>query len=206
MSTNRRDFLVNASLSLSTLLSASSFSKMALAIENIPANTPGLFDAEQKFDLAQICEIIIPQTDTPGAIEVGVPKLIEQIVAFAFSPEERNTFIAGFAKLNHAAKLAHHNSFVKISAGERQSLISFINSGVRHRNEFEDRFAKAFNSSKGLDSAALLQFFTSIKSLTLLCFFRSEVGATQVLQYKPIPGSYRACAPLKEIGKTWATR
>jgi hypothetical protein len=45
------------------------------------------------------------------------------------------------------------------------------------------------------------------KELTLLGFFTSEPGATQVLQYIAVPGSYKGCVPLAEAGngKTWAT-
>jgi hypothetical protein len=43
------------------------------------------------------------------------------------------------------------------------------------------------------------------KELTLLGFFTSEPGATQVLQYDPVPGAYHGCVPLEEVGKTWAT-
>jgi hypothetical protein len=46
------------------------------------------------------------------------------------------------------------------------------------------------------------------KELTLLGFFTSQVGATQVLQYVAVPGSYHACIPLEEAGngKTWAVQ
>jgi hypothetical protein len=45
------------------------------------------------------------------------------------------------------------------------------------------------------------------KELTMLGFFTSEVGATQVLQYLAVPGTFRGCLPLSEAGngKTWAT-
>ncbi len=44
-----------------------------------------------------------------------------------------------------------------------------------------------------------------MKELTVVGFFTSEPGATQVLQYKAVPGSYKGCIPLAEVGKTWAT-
>ena len=45
------------------------------------------------------------------------------------------------------------------------------------------------------------------KELTLLGFFTSEPGATQVLQYEPVPGAYHGCIPIAEAGngKQWAT-
>jgi hypothetical protein len=45
-----------------------------------------------------------------------------------------------------------------------------------------------------------------MKELTLLGYFTSEVGATQILQYLPVPGRQQGCIPLREAGngKTWA--
>ena len=45
------------------------------------------------------------------------------------------------------------------------------------------------------------------KYFSMLGFFTSEVGATQVLQYNPVPGAYKGCIPVSEAGngKTWAT-
>jgi hypothetical protein len=44
-----------------------------------------------------------------------------------------------------------------------------------------------------------------MKELTLLGFFTSEPGATQVLQYNQVPGPFKGCVPLTEVGKQWAT-
>jgi hypothetical protein len=38
----------------------------------------------------------------------------------------------------------------------------------------------------------------------MLGYFTSEVGATQVLRYDPVPGAYHGCIPFEEVGKTWA--
>jgi gluconate 2-dehydrogenase gamma chain len=49
-------------------------------------------------------------------------------------------------------------------------------------------------------------FILTMKELTLLGYFTSEVGATQILQYLPVPGRQQGCIPLHEAGngKTWA--
>jgi gluconate 2-dehydrogenase gamma chain len=49
-------------------------------------------------------------------------------------------------------------------------------------------------------------FILTMKELTLLGFFTSEVGATQILQYLPVSGRLQSCIPLSEAGngKTWA--
>jgi hypothetical protein len=50
-------------------------------------------------------------------------------------------------------------------------------------------------------------FVLMMKELTLLGFFTSQVGATQVLQYEAVPGEFKPCVPVAEAGngKTWAT-
>jgi len=47
-------------------------------------------------------------------------------------------------------------------------------------------------------------FFRSLKDLTLVGYYTSEIGATRELQYAPLPGRYNGCVPLAQIGRTWA--
>jgi len=49
------------------------------------------------------------------------------------------------------------------------------------------------------------QFVLTTKELTIVGFFTSEPGATQVLQYEAVPGAFKGCEPLSKVGKTWAT-
>jgi hypothetical protein len=51
----------------------------------------------------------------------------------------------------------------------------------------------------------LPHYFTIIKQLVLFSFFSSEVGATKVLRYEAIPGSYDGDLPYKKGDKAWAT-
>ena len=44
-------------------------------------------------------------------------------------------------------------------------------------------------------------FFSQIKSLTVLAYYTSEVGATQALIYDPVPGVYIGDADFSQYGK-----
>ena len=48
-------------------------------------------------------------------------------------------------------------------------------------------------------------FFRFLKELTIIGYCRSEVGATQLLQYDKVPNEYFGCLPLAEVGRAWAT-
>ena len=47
-------------------------------------------------------------------------------------------------------------------------------------------------------------FFRSLKDLTLVGYYTSEIGATRELHHAPVPGRYDGCVPLAQIGRTWA--
>jgi hypothetical protein len=58
--------------------------------------------------------------------------------------------------------------------------------------------------SKAVTPAA--NFVLMTKKLTMLGFFMSQPGCTQVLQYVAVPGGYEADIPLSQAGngKAWA--
>jgi hypothetical protein len=47
-------------------------------------------------------------------------------------------------------------------------------------------------------------FYRDLKSAVLYAYFSSEEIGKNVLSYDPIPGEYRGCMPLSEVGNTWS--
>jgi hypothetical protein len=47
-------------------------------------------------------------------------------------------------------------------------------------------------------------YFRLLKELVLLGYYTSEAGATRELRYAAVPGAFRGCVPLAEIGRAWA--
>ena len=47
-------------------------------------------------------------------------------------------------------------------------------------------------------------FFRTLKDLTLVGYYTSEIGATRELHHVPVPGRYDGCVPLAQVGRTWA--
>ena len=154
---------------------------------------PSVFSLAQAALVSDLAETIIPRTDTPGAKDVGVPQLIDSIVAEVFTSEQRKEYLAGLTKF--AIRIQNHygTPFSTLDDQTRNSFVAKLNAASLDEDG-EDLF---YNNEK--------TFYRTTKELTLLGFFRSEVGATQVLQYSPVPGEYKACVPLSEVGKTWAT-
>ena len=47
-------------------------------------------------------------------------------------------------------------------------------------------------------------FFNQMRQLTVTGYFISEIGATQALEYLPIPGQFLGDVPMKPGQKAWA--
>ena len=47
-------------------------------------------------------------------------------------------------------------------------------------------------------------FFVQMKGLTVTGYFTSEIGATQALDYLPIPGRFDGSWPMPKGQKSWA--
>lgn len=134
--------------------------------------------------LAEIVEVIIPTTDTPGAKEAGVHHFIDRYLSEILPEEAQNQFKEGLTKFEASCKEAYGKSFTKLSEEEKIEFMTSVADGEEHR-----------------------EFFEAAKSLTLQGYFSSEIGMTQVLQYEHVPGDFVGCVPLTEAGKgrTWAT-
>jgi len=155
---------------------------------------PTFFSEDQAYVISEIAEIYIPKTDTPGAKEVGAPAFIEQMVSTVYDDKVKARFMSGLDEFMKNVESATGDSFASLEPNQQLEQVKSA-----HDNAMAEE-------SKSNVHPYPRPFITLAKELTLLAFFTSEPGATQVLQYDPVPGAYHGCIPLSEAGgKTWAT-
>jgi gluconate 2-dehydrogenase gamma chain len=157
---------------------------------------PVFLTPEQGEIVAEIAEIMLPRTQTPGARDVGVPAFIDTMLKDAYTTADHARYIAGLNELDAEARRKHQRGFMDLEAPARLSLVQRVHDE-----------ATKHELTLSIPPAELKRpFILMTKELTLLGFFTSQVGATQVLQYDPVPGEYHGCVPLAEAGngKQWA--
>jgi len=191
---NRREAIQRTGLVLGYAVSVSALSGIVASCTTKPALTykPDFFNDDQALLMSEIAQIIIPKTETAGAKEVGVPAFIDRMVKECYKKEDQDQFLAGLETFENEAKKTHGSSFVTLEPEKQLLFVKTIH----------DEAVKKIKSDGGQSPKP---FIINIKELTLLGFFTSKVGATEVLQYSAVPGEYKGCIPLAEVGKTWAT-
>ena len=141
--------------------------------------------------LDEVAETIIPKTTSPGAKEAAVGAFMTVMVNDCYTKDDQKIFHEGIKKLDEACKKTHNTGFMKASPEQRTSLLIAL-----------DKEAKESQKAKAKEEPN--HYFTMMKQLTLLGFFTSKPGATQVLRHIPVPGKYDGNFPYKKGDKAWA--
>jgi hypothetical protein len=113
-----------------------------------------------------------------------------------YAQEDRERFLTGLKAFDDAARTTHGKGFVDLNPSEQTALLK----------QFHDEAVAVELAYDPRPKELRRPFILMTKELTLLGFFCSEPGATQVLQYVAVPGSYQACIPVAKAGngKAWA--
>ncbi len=155
------------------------------------------FSEAQRKIIAAMTEVVIPKTDTPGAIDAGVPNYIELMAADWFNVQEREIFLAGLADIETRIPSENGRPFDQLSADKQLSIMEDLESAAADSSWYD--FA---NVQRDFISDA--PFICQFKELTIWGFFSSEIGSKQVLRHNTIPMYFDGDIPLSPDESSWA--
>jgi hypothetical protein len=136
---------------------------VAAAAEAAPW-APKVFNAHQNETVVLLSEMIIPQTDTPGAKAAKVNEFIDLVLDDA-NETERKQFLNGLSWMNGRSQELFGTDFVSAAPEQQTALLTIVASPKN----------KAFEDQVGID------FFKAIKALTITGYYTSEIGMKQEL-------------------------
>lgn len=90
-----------------------------LVHEQAARRPPSLFRDDERALVAAMADAIIPRTDTPGALDVGVPAFVEFITAEWMTETERREFREGLAALQAHAVAGYGLSWPALDPVQR---------------------------------------------------------------------------------------
>ena len=133
-----------------------------------------MLDQENFTFLRNLTEALIPQSDTPGAIELGLAEWIDTIVKKCYTENDQKQFLSNLIAVNAA-----------LNGKTSKSSLSSLESSLTNTESLKDAYQ-------------------SIKSMVATAYLANEYVGTKLLNYLPVPGEYVACIPIsKTNGKAW---
>lgn len=183
----RRQAFFGATLTFGAMATAVAMPAGAATTPAPLAWTPKALTPDQARALEAVAELIIPATDTPGAKQAGVPQFIDRALFDYCEPDEARRIRAGLDRVDQDARATHGEPFAALTGAQQAVLLT----------GYEREAVAAAGDA--------WHFFLVLRNLTTVGYFTSEIGATKALRYDPVPGGYRGCVPLSEIGRAWAT-
>lgn len=145
----------------------------------MPAGPKNLSADEYKL-VSRMADLIIPATNTPGAVAAGVPRYIDYV---AGGNEGLRQMIArGSAWLNEHSRSREGKPFLELAEERQIALLTPV-------CERADKLADGDQSDLGA------RFFKTVKSLTADGYFTSKTGLVDTLGYtgNTVLGAYPDC-------------
>jgi len=152
---------------------------LSLSVPGFAAKSPTL-TADELTLIGEVSELIIPTTDTGGALSAGVPGFVKMMLADWFSAAERENFISGMNEFAAGALKKHGKKFQELTASQK-----------------DQYFSELLTTAEGGAPAPRTPFVVLMKRLTIFGYYTSELGATTELRQQVATAQYEPAATFK---------
>jgi hypothetical protein len=150
-------------------------------------------DGHQHATVLAMADLIIPRTNTPGAVDARVPEFIDLILSDWSDDRSRASFLGGLAAVDELSRQSFGKDFVGCSAQQQKETLRLL--GEEMAGDAQKIAANPRGSRGGLPEPHG-NFYYTFRQLVLTGYFTSEVGAAQQLHFQVIPEHLDACAAL----------
>jgi Gluconate 2-dehydrogenase subunit 3 len=150
--------------SLSAQARAEAHAHAAEAVMAAQDWTPRALTKAQNDAVVALTELIIPETDTPGAKAARVNRFIDNVLASA-KPPDREKFLSGLAWMDERSLSLFKKDIASASTADQTALLTRLSEEGKQLPE--DR--------------AGIEFFQALKAMTISGYYTSEIGLRQEL-------------------------
>jgi len=142
---------------------------------------PQFFNKADFATISRVVDLIIPATDTPGALAAGVPAYVDLVVAR--NTDQQLVVADGLRWLDSEALRMGSKKFLDLTERQQLSIL--------------EPLCELADTTTGLARGRNVQFFALIKSLTADGFYTSRQGLLVELGYKgnSAMAEYPSCVP-----------
>lgn len=127
--------------------------------------------------LSELCEIILPKTDTPGAKDIDAHLFVLKMVDDCRTKEEQTAFLNGMAEFKQFCTSSFGEEFVDCKDDIRKKIVEELLAKKEEQND-------------------LVSFFNTVKTLVIQSYTSSKFYLTTIQVYELIPGRYHGCVSI----------
>lgn len=152
---------------------------------------PLFFNVEESHTISTLLDMILPRTETLGALDVKADIFIDKVFAETYDKTGQENIRAEITAFNANCKKKLGTIFIDLSEADRTKVLQEAEATSEKFNP------GVWGTSVGKQKT--IGFYRSIKSMAIWAYFTSEEIGEKVLNYDPNPGSYEPCKPLSEV-------
>ncbi len=194
---DRRTALRNTGLLAGISLSGAALSTLVQSCQSQNRLTwePLFFSLKQAETVSAMTEVLLPQTDTPGALDLNVDVFVDLMCKKHLSESDQQHVMQGCEAFMQYCRDSYGKDFPDLTEEQKAE-------AIRQAGEVANTFNPAVWGSP-LGEQEPLDFYRRVKQFTLIGYFTSEEIGKNVLNYDPIPGEYNPCMPVEDVGNAW---
>lgn len=157
---------------------------------------PEFFTEDEAKTISLLVDMILPRTDTPGALDVKSDIFMDKVIARTYDAEGQEHMRSEIAAFNAKCEENYGAVFIDLKEADRIAVL-------------KEAEASSGKFNPGVWGTAVgeqepIGFYRGLKSMAIWAYFTSEEMGENVLSYDPIPGSYEPCKPVSEVGNRWS--
>ena len=183
---DRRNALKNIGKGLGTITITPSILNLFQSCQNSTTLNSVFFNKEQFLVVSKLMEIIIPETETPGAISLKLPEFID---AYIYNVLDEDNITS-----NKILKEGL-NKFIDLVRSETTKQ----ETNEISIKEWEDQLRKVLVSESKNDKITIA--IQDLRKLTVGAYKINEFVGENLMAYNPVPGKQIGCVDLNEATK-----
>jgi hypothetical protein len=195
---DRRTALRNTGLLIGTAVSSSSLMVLLDSCQSASQSNwkPEFLTADEAKFISTLVDMILPRTDTPGALDVKADVFIDKVFAQVYDEAGQKQVRLDIKAFNDDCKKNHGDVFANLSNEDKVSVL-------KAAEKTSGKFGYGI-WGKGVGEQAPVGFYRNMKSMAIWAYFTAQKIGEEVLNYDPIPGVYQGCIPVKEVGNRYS--
>jgi hypothetical protein len=149
-----------------------------------PAATPRFYGERDMALLSRVSDLILPRTETPGALDVQVPSLLDELMTVWADSETQQSHRAALASLDVALRTQAGGDFLEATDAVAERALTAVDAAAFAADPAE------LSEARGVASAG----YRRLKGLIAQVYFTTEAGAVEEQGWVAVPGRWDPCA------------